>query len=173
MKNSYINRILKFFITLVLFNTLYACGSNDATVTSNATTELPAELQKLTLTGGGTLSAFVSVDGGARIEMTIDPTGAGAASASIPSLTLASHTVTITYEYTDGSGTIVLATATNTVDLSSGSGSLSFAAADYDFASHDSDGDGISNAAEIAAGYDPRDGACVLGLSTIGSCTLG
>lgn len=173
MNNKYIHQALKIIISLVLINTLYACGSNDATGTSNATTEMPAELQKLTLSGGGTLSAYVSVDGGSRIEMTIDPAGAGSASASIPGLTLASHTVTITYEYTDTNGTIILATSTNTVDLSSGSGSLSFAAADYDFASHDSDGDGISNAAEIAAGSDPRDGACVLDASLLNSCTLG
>ena len=173
MNNKYIHRVLKIIISLVLLNTLYACGSNDATGTSNTTTEMPAEIQKLTLTGGGTLSAYVSVDGGARIEMTIDPAGAGSASASIPNLTQASHTVTITYEYTDGTGTVILATATSTVDLSSGSGSLSFAATDYDFASHDADGDGISNAAEVRAGTNPNDSVCQLDTSIIGSCTLG
>jgi len=173
MNINYIQKTFRVIISLVLLNTLYACESNYATGTSNTTTEMPAEIQKLTLASGGTLSAYVSVDGGARIEMTIDPAGAGSASASIPSLSLASHTVTITYEYTDINGTVILATATSTVDLTSGSGSLSFAATDYDFASHDSDGDGISNAAEIAAGTDPTDGACVLGSSIIGSCTLG
>jgi len=158
MNNQFIIHAVKIFISLALLSAISACDSNntDTKATNNTTSEVPGDLHKLTLPGGNTLRAYVSVDGGARIEMTIDPTGAGSASASIPNLSLASHTVTITYEYTDSTGTIVLATATNTVDLSSGSGSLSFVAADYDFDSHDTDGDGINNVAELAAGKNPH-----------------
>ena len=166
------------FILSLAFVTLYACSSGDDNASasnSKATTEMPSALQKLTLASGGTLSAYVTIDGDTanRIEMTIDDTGSGSAFASIPGLSLELHTIVISYEFTDTNGTIVLATASNTVDLSSGSGSMSFAETDYDLSSYDDDGDGISNAAELAAGTDPRDGACVIGSSIIGDCTLG
>jgi len=168
--------IFKLMISL-LFVSLYACSSDDnvASTSSKATTEMPSELQKLTLSGGGTLAAYVTIDGDTanRRTMSIDGAGSGSASASIPGLTLAPHTIVISYEYTDTNGTIVLASASNTVDLTSGSGSLSFVAADYDLDTYDEDGDGISNAAELAAGTDPRDDACVIGASIIGDCTLG
>lgn len=176
--NKLFKSIVKLIFSFILLSSLYACGSGN-NGKNNTTTEMPSELQKLTLTGGGTLAAFVTVDGNAanRIEMTIDGTGAGSASASIAGLSLAVHTIVISYEYTDGVGTIVLATASNTVDLTSGSGNLSFAAGDYDLATYDDDSDGISNAAELATGSDPRvdegNGPCVFGTSTIGNCVLG
>lgn len=176
--NNRLNSLIKYVICLVLLGLVTACGSSDTpeAKTDNATTEMPGELQKLTLPGGGTLSAFVTIDGNTadRVELTIDSSGAGSASGSFAGLSLASHTVLITYEYTDTSsfGTIILASASTTVDLTSGSGSISFVAADYDLNSHDEDGDGISNAAELANGTDPVDGGCVIGFSVIGSCTL-
>ena len=179
--NNYLKNAARTILGLALISTLYACdnGNNGATESSTnlANTEIPSDVQKLTL-GTGTLSAFVTIDSGSPIAMTIDPTGTGSASATIPGLTLAAHTVTITYEYDDGVGTLIVATATNTVDLTGGSGSISFVESDYDLASHDADGDGISNAAELAAGTDPRvdegtaGGPCVLGTSTLGDCTL-
>jgi len=173
-----IKNISEIFIGFLLLGLLTACGSSDEAgpeKLSNATTEIPTDLQKLTLPGGGTLRAFVTIDGdtAGRVELTINTVGAGSAAGSFPGLSLTSHTVLITYEYTDGTGTMVLATATSTVDLSSGSGSINFVAADYDLASHDTDGDGVSNAAELSAGTDPRDSTCVLDTSIIGSCTLG
>lgn len=180
--NNYIRSATKIIIGIAFISTLYACDNGDtgtaANNTSQAKTEIPAALQKLTLPGAGTLTAFVTVDGGSRISMTIDPTGAGSASATIPGLSLAVHTIAITYEYTDGIGTLVVATATNTIDLTGGDGSISFVSADYDLASHDFDSDSISNAAELAAGSDPRVAGvaglppCVLGTSTLGNCTL-
>jgi len=178
--NNYIKSAMRIIVSLAFLNTLYACDNNGTATnaTSVAQTEIPAALQKLTLPGAGTLSASVTIDAGSPIAMTIDPTGTGSASATIPGLTLAVHTVTITYEYTDGAGTLVVATATNTVDLTAGDGSISFVDADYDLASYDFDSDTISNAAELAAGTDPRVAgvaglpACVLGTSTLGNCTL-
>jgi len=179
--NNYFKSTARTVLGLAFLSTLYACDNNDNGIANSssslAQTEVPADVQKLTL-GTGTLSAFVTIDGGSPIAMTIDPTGTGSASATIPGLTLASHTVTITYEFDDGVGILVVATATNTVDLTAGDGSISFVEADYDLASHDADGDGISNAAELAAGTDPRvdegaaGGPCVLGTSTLGNCTL-
>jgi len=172
-----IKHLIIFMFAIAMLSTLSACGGsdNESVDSAKATSELPSGLQKLTLSGGGTLNAYVIIDDDTenRITMTIDGTGAGSASASIPNLSRSVHTVTISYEYTDGTGTIVLATATSSVDLSSGSASLGFAAGDYDLDSHDEDGDGISNAAELAAGSDPRDGDCVVGSSVIGSCTIG
>ena len=179
--NNYLKSTARTILGLALISTLYACdNSNNGTAESStnlANTEIPSDVQKLIL-GTGTLSAFVTIDSGSPIAMTIDPTGTGSASATIPNLTLAVHTVAITYEFNDGIGTLVVATATNTVDLTGGSGSISFIEADYDLASHDDDNDGISNAAELAAGTDPRvdegtaGGPCVLGTSTLGDCTL-
>jgi thrombospondin type 3 repeat protein len=178
MHNLYIKFITKTIVSFLFICLLQACGSDDrnnSAVTEKATTELPADLQKLTLPGGGTLSAYVTIDGKtlSRVQMTINTTGTGSASASIPSLSRASHDIVITYEYTDGTGTIILATASSTVDLSSGSGSLSFVAGDYNLSSYDEDGDGISNAAELSAGSDPWDSVCELGTSGLSNCTLG
>jgi len=177
MNNDYIKCAIRFFIGLVLLSTLNACGdsSNTESKSNQATTAMPAAVQKLSGVGGGTLRAFVTIDGNTagRTEMTIDSTGAGSASASISGLTLAVHTILIEYEYTDGTGTITLASASNTVDLSTGDVTFSFVAGDYDLASYDEDNDGVSNADELAAGTDPRDDACVIGASLIGSCTLG
>lgn len=178
MNNYYFMNAARIILSLVLLNILSACGdsNNTASKTNQATTEMPAGLQKLSGTGAGTLEAFVTIDGDMinRIKMDIDGTGEGSASASIPGLSLAPHTVLITYEYTDGDGTIILATTPVTdVDLTSGSASISFTASDYNLDAHDADGDGISNADELAAGSDPRDSECVIGISTIGNCTLG
>ncbi|MDH5612645.1 MAG: hypothetical protein OEY66_09355 [Gammaproteobacteria bacterium] len=184
--NNYIRNATRIIISLAFLNTLYACDSSNNTTAGNNTsvakTEIPAALQKLTLPGtpGEVLRAFIIIDGSAtRTEMTIDPAGAGSASASITGLTLAVHTVDISYEYTDAAGTLIVATASKSVDLTSGSGSISFAAIDYDLASYDFDSDSISNAAELAAGTDPRvagaagAGPCVMGTSLLDNCTLG
>lgn len=183
MKNHF-KSAAKIILNLVFLSTLYACDNSSTETSSNnssvAKTEMPSELQKLTL-GAGTLSAYVTIDSNSPIAMTIDTTaGSESASATILGLTLDVHTVSITYEYDDGTGqgVLVVATASNTVDLTAGNGSIGFVAADYDLTSHDEDADGISNAAEFAAGSDPRvagtAGAspCVLGSSQLGNCTL-
>jgi len=180
-----VNRVTRIILSLVFLNALVACSGSDnnQAAVNTTTTEIPAELQKLTL-GTGTLRAFVTVDGdtAGRTEMTIDTSGSGTASVSIPGLSLAMHTITITYEYTDTFGTVVLATATQTVDLTSGSGSINFVESDYDLASYDDDGDGFNNAIEVATGSDPTvptsvppPGSinCVLDTSTLDNCTLG
>lgn len=176
MNISYVIRL----IILLMLSTLYACGGggsgdNDPPNISKATLDVTSELQTFALGGSGTLSAFVIVDGDTanRVEMIIDSNTASSATATIPSLSKALHTVVISYEYTDSTGTIVLATTSNTVDLSSGSATMDFATTDYDLASYDDDNDGVSNAAELAAGTNPRDGSCVIGISIIGSCTIG
>ena len=166
--------ISQLLLSLALALTVTACSdsSTPGNETKAVVTEIPEAIQKFTLTTTGTLLAWAIVDGGTPVAMNIN-TVAGTASVTITDLSRASHTVQIIYEYNIGGTLYTLATASNTVDLSSGSGSLNFASGDFDTASHDSDGDGISNADEVAAGTDPGDGACVLGTSLLGSCTLG
>ncbi|VAW62864.1 hypothetical protein MNBD_GAMMA09-1470 [hydrothermal vent metagenome] len=177
MEQNYFMILIRIIFSLFFIHILSACGgdNNIEKSVSKTTAEMPVELQKLVGTGGGTLRAYVTIDGDTsnRIEMTINPAGAGSASAAIPGLSLKSYTVLISYEYTQGANTLILATASKTVDLTSGSGSLSFLVGDYqDIGTHDDDGDGISNAAELAAGSDPWDNVCNLDISTIGNCTL-
>lgn len=139
---------------------LYGCnsgvGSEDSTNESKATTQLPSELQKLTLSGG-VLSAYVTIDGDVenRVEMDINPAGSGSASSSIAGLSFSAHTIMISYEYTIGVTTYILATAIRNIDLISGSADLNFFANDYDLDSYDDDRDGTNNAEALVAGFDP------------------
>ncbi len=151
-------KIISKLVIGLLFLNLYACdGGNDTldNATSKATSDLPSELQKLALAGGGELSAYITIDGDVanRKKMTIDNT-AGSASVSISGLDFAPHTIMISYVYTFASEDYLLAIAIKNIDLSSGAGSLGFFASDYDTDSFDYDNDGISNAAEFRAGTD-------------------
>ncbi len=152
----------KLILSLLLFM-LYACNDGGSNSTgsggSKASTELPSGLQKLILGNGGTLSAYITIDGATnnRTKMNIDRTGKGSASANIPGLSLATHNISISYEYTTGSTTYVLASANRTVDLASGSASINFTSINYDFDFYDNDRDGFSNAYELGEGTNPGD----------------
>ncbi|MCW9013779.1 MAG: hypothetical protein OQL06_08355 [Gammaproteobacteria bacterium] len=168
---QFVLNIFKLLLAFVFFLTISACSNDNTEATTETVTEIPDVIQKFTLTTPGTLRAWITVDAGARTEMTIDSV-AGTASATITGLTRASHTVLIEYEFTDNTGniTVTLATASNTIDLSSGDGSLAFSGTDFD-TSYDDDNDGVSNMDEIANGTDPW--SCLIGTSLIGNCTLG
>lgn len=155
---------LQKLISLILFLSLVSCGSGDnnteqSAAENKASTELPAGVQKLALTGNGRLNAYITLDGNNanRTAMSINPAGAGTASLVLPGLTRAVHNITITYEYTLDGLTYVLATASKTIDLSSGSASLNFTAIDYETDGFDDDSDGSSNVAELKSNTDPRD----------------
>ncbi len=154
------------FIFIFVFLGLSACSNPDESALNNstenkATTELPSVLQKLAVNGGGTLSAYIIIDGNFNNKklMTIDGSGAGSASVSIPGLSLAPHTIEIRYEYTLEGNVYPVATATREIDLTSGSASLGFTSNDYEFDLFDSDNDGVNNAAELRAGTDPGAGS--------------
>lgn len=151
--------------------TLAACSdnSNGPPTTTTSVTQLPASV--LTLPPGGSLQAYISVDGGTRQAMDIDLV-AHTATATIPNLSRGTHTISIEYEFTDSSNnTYTVATVEQTVDLSAGDASIEIAANAYN-TNYDDDNDGLTNAQELAAGTSPVDSACVFGVSLIGSCTL-
>ena len=166
--NSSIKTI--FIIAFTIF--LNACSSeNNTSATSSTKTVTQLPLAALTVPNPSGLSAHIILDGNAAspIAMTIDNV-AGTATANITGLTLASHTVQIVYEYNDGVTTYTLAQSTeHTVDLTSGSATYNIPDTDYDTASFDQDSDGLSNAMELAAGTNPNDAGCVLGISLVGS----
>lgn len=166
---------LRIFVPIAFLILLSACSSSDnATNTGSTKTTTALPLAALTVPNPSGLSAHIILDGNTTspIAMTID-TGAGTATANITGLTLASHTVQIVYEYNDGVTTYTLAQSTvHTVDLTGGSATYSIPDTDYNTASFDDDSDGLSNALELAAGTDPGDSGCVLGISLVGSCTL-
>jgi len=151
---------------------LSACSNessdNQPTTSVTSVIQMPASL--LLLPPDGVLRAYVTVDDGERIEMTIS---GDIATATIPGLSRTTHDVLITYEFTDSaSNTLTVATAIKTVDLSSGDASIAFVETDYDTASYDNDSDCLSNAEELAAGLNPLNSECILGASLIGCCTL-
>jgi hypothetical protein len=173
-----ITKFLKLIFSACFMLVLSACSSNDdAAETTETVTEIPQFIQKLALTTAdpdAELLAWVIIDGGEPIPLTIDLV-AGTASKSI-TLNRSKHTILIEFEFTDGVDTITLATATKTVDLSAGDASLAFVDTDYDVASYDDDNDGVSNLSEIINGTDPLIPAvtdCILDTSVIGGCTLG
>jgi hypothetical protein len=155
-----------------------ACSNDNNTSATNTSTKTVTQMpwEALTVPDLNGLSAYIILDGdaGSHIPMTID-TSLHTASASIPGLPKTSHTVQIVYEYNDA-GTIytVARSSVHTVDLTSGSTTFNIPNTDYvttgtDF---DPDSDGLSNAYELAAGTNPGDASCVVGISLVGSCTL-
>jgi len=155
---------------------LSACSENSSSgqpTTMTSVTELPSAV--LTLPSGGTLRAYISIDGidGNVVDRAELSISTNTATGTIPNLPRAVYTVLIEFEYTDtANNTFTVATASQDVDLTSGDASISFAEADYELDSYDDDGDGLSNAEELRADTDPGDSGCVLGVSLIGSCTL-
>lgn len=166
---------LKLIIVIAFLITLNACSSSDNATsigTTKTTTALP--LAALTVPNPSGLSAHIILDGNTAspIAMTVDHV-AGTATANITGLSLAPHTIQIVYEYNDGFTTYTLAQSTvHPVDLTGGSATYSVPDTDYDTSSFDDDSDGLSNALELAAGTNPGDAGCVLGISLVGSCTL-
>lgn len=148
-----LQRLIRLLMTACLLAVISACNnSNSSNTETTSVTKVPASIQKLTLPSG-TLRAWVTVDGGTRIEMTIDSV-AGTASATIPGLTRDTHTVLIEYELTDTNGTITLASASQTADLSEGPLTITFTDSDYN-TSYDEDNDGLTNVEELAMGKNP------------------
>lgn len=152
MDQNQLNPFIRSWLTVCLLIIVSACNNSNNNISeTSSVTQIPVSIQKLTTLPSGTLRAWITVDDGARTEMTLNR-DAGTASAEIPGLSLTSHDVLIEYEFTDSYGTILLASATTTVDMSSGSTTINFETYDT---SHDKDQDGMTNIAEFAAGTNP------------------
>ena len=158
----------------IIISIAFLSSSDNATNNGSTKTTTSLPLAALTVPNPSGLSAHIILDGNTAspIAMTIDHV-AGTATANITGLSLVSHTIQIVYEYNDGATTYTLAQSTvHTVDLTGGSATYSVPDTDYDTASFDNDLDGLSNALELAAGTNPGDASCVLGISLVGFCTL-
>ena len=170
--------IRHWLLVLIAAFTLSACGSQNETTGSspqqgeNVSIQIPDAAGKLDQIAG-TLTATISVNGGAPQAMTISGTSASVTLDSIPTGTT---TFTIVFSYELASfGALVVASATRTLDVLAGSNTLSFAAADYDTASFDEDGDGISNIVELdeASISSPVVSLCILDTAKLDNCELG
>ncbi len=123
----------------------------------------------------GTLTATISVNGGAAQPMTISSDGLSA-SVTLSNLSTGSTDFTIVFTYDiDPVGPLDVASATKTINVTSGSNTLSFASGDYVTAIFDEDGDGISNIVELdeSSVSSPVVALCELGTAVLGSCELG
>ncbi len=180
-KLSTSNRLIRtwLFVLIAAF-TVAGCGSQDETPPQTSTlsfklsdTLLGSRLDQ----SAGTLTIFVSVDGGTPQAMTISGDGL-TASFTLNNLATGSTNFTIDIFFDDGvSGNLQVASGTKTISVAEGGNTLNFVTADFDTASHDADSDGISNLVELdeTSTTDPlvADAPCLLGTSLIGSCTLG
>lgn len=183
MSGKYVSRTARAIMGLVLLNVLYACSDSDEGKDADILTgsleiisEMPTEIQTISTSGTGALSAYATIGSGttSRIDMRID-SASGTASFRPTRMNEGPVTATITYEYTDDTGTLILATASRDLTVFAGSNSYTIAADDHDLASHDDDGDGVANAQELVEGRDPWGEdpvSCVLGVSTLDNCTL-
>jgi hypothetical protein len=118
----------------------------------------------------GVLHVYVSVDSGAQQDMQVVNT---TASASISSLSIGAHSVDIEVVFVYNNGTsVTLSSTSSSIDVVEGSNPLDISSTTY-VTTYDDDDDGVTNLDEMNAGTSPSDPTCVLGVSVLGSCTLG
>lgn len=157
---------------------LSACGTHDSassenSLQGNVAVQLPDELaNRISDQTNGTLSATISIDGGAAQAMTISGTSATATLGSIPT---GSHTFTIVFTFDHNLyAPLTVASAEKDFTVVAGSNTLSFDQTEYDL-SFDEDGDGVPNIIELdpASNTSPIVALCQLGTAVLGSCELG
>lgn len=131
----------------------------------------PQSIKAAALPDTGTLHAYLSVDGSAREEMTVNSDRTDATIVWPQSLSVGEHTFTIEFEF-ESSGylrPLPLVDGSITRSLTTGSNNISFAQGDYN-APPDTDGDGKNNVDEAVDLDNPF--SCVIDTSYIGDCQL-
>lgn len=174
-KLQYINIML----VIIMASFLFACSnSEDASSIATGSQDgsgitIPSVILATNLPNGS-VRGFITVDGVLpRLEMDLssDP-----ATITIPNLVPGLHTFKIEFEFdsdpTAFNATFMLADATKQFDIVAGENNISFLDADYNLV-FDNDADGITNIAELEAGTNPGNAACILDYSLLDSCVLG
>jgi len=163
---------LKKFSSLIIISllslTMLACESGNSNVGTNPTegkggVSLPRELKTALLTGG-TLNAYIIVDGGNRQIMSINGDIAGI---NLSGLTEGMHTFIIEFEYVvtaNPDTPLILARVSQDLNVGVGDNTLNIEEGDYD-TSQDNDNDGRSNINELAAGENPFAGYIISNIS--------
>ena len=131
----------------------------------------PQSIKAAALPDTGTLRAYLSVDGSAREEMTVNSDRTEASIDWPQSLSIGEHTFKIEFEF-ESSGylrPLPLLDGSITRSLAAGSNNVSFAEGDYNDPP-DTDGDGKNNVDEVVDLDNPF--TCVIGTSHIGDCQL-
>ncbi len=165
----YFQRHAALFIIVMLALMTAACGSGDSRVETgssegNSGVSLPWALRTANLPDNGTLSAYITVDGGARQQMIIN---VDVASTSLSGISLGNRTFVIEFEYVLNSHPdtpFIIARATTDLNVVAGINSLNVAETEYD-TTMDDDGDDLSNLLEIQNGSNPFAGFVISAMS--------
>jgi hypothetical protein len=180
MRRKYISakRRAGFFFPMIL---IFAFGCSDNSnnsgqieVGSGSSTgnfAFPQSIRAAALPTTGMLRAYMSVDGSAREEMTVNSNRTEASITWPQSLSIGDHTFKIEFEF-ESSGylrPLPLVDGSITRSLVAGSNNVSFTEGDYNDPP-DTDGDGKNNVDEVVDLDNPF--SCVLGTSHIGDCQL-
>ena len=180
MRRKYVltkSRATIFFPMILIF--AFGCSDNSnnngkIVVGSGSSTgnfAFPQSIKAAALPDTGTLRAYLSVDGSAREEMTVNSDRTEASIDWPQSLSIGEHTFKIEFEF-ESSGylrPLPLLDGSITRSLAAGSNNVSFAEGDYNDPP-DTDGDGKNNVDEVVDLDNPF--TCVIGTSHIGDCQL-
>ena len=144
--------------------------------TSKSTFAIPSAVQASALPSEGTLKAYLKVDSGSQIEMTINA-GQTLASITIEGLSVGDeHTFEVCFDFTSAqtnNASLVLTCATKQYTWETPQANTPIAFEDSDFVAGlvDTDGDGINNVDEIVGMTNPF--SCVVRTAQLGDCSLG
>jgi hypothetical protein len=180
MKRKYV--LVNWWVAILCSMTLifaYGCSDNSSNSgqidvgsdTSTGRFTIPQSIKATALPDTGTLRAYMSVDGSAREEMTVNSERTEASIDWPQSLSIGEHSFKIEFEF-ESSGylrSLPLVDGSITRPLAAGSNNVSFTEGDYNDPP-DTDGDGKNNVDEVVDLENPF--SCVVGTSHVGDCQL-
>lgn len=162
-------RLIQVATTLLLMGSIGLAGcSRDEPDGADATTRmvfaLPIGIQSH-FPATGTVSAWASVDGGARIALSVD-LATDTIAGEISDVRAGQRQIEIIIEYSDTFGTVEVATVTLPVTVvADQTTTVTVDLSDYTFPNDDTDV--YTNLDEVIAGSDPLDGAVLPGPGTV------